>query len=71
MNTEVERFKKILEWFVTQLKINNDIIPGIKRAGQGYKGHAIRDEYSQWRKYDEFTLDCALQLGYAKDKHGS
>ena len=71
MNTEVINFKKLLEWFTNQLKINNEIIPGEKHAGQGYKGHNIRNFYSQWREYDGFTLDCAMQLGYNKDKQSN
>ena len=71
MNKEIVKFKKLLEWFVKQLKINNEIISGDKRAGQGYKGHNIRNLYLDWREYDDFTLDCAMQLGYAKDKQSN
>ena len=71
MNTEVIKFKKLLEWFSNQLKINNEIIPGEKHAGQGYKGHSIRTFYSQWREYEGFTLDCAMQLGYGRDKQSN
>lgn len=67
MNVEVVKFKKLLEWFVRQLKINNDVIPGVKISGQGYKGHKIRESYDQWRKYDNFDLDVAMQQGYQKN----
>ena len=56
MNVEVVKFKKLLEWFVMQLKINNDVVPGVKVSGQGYKGQKIRDCYEQWRKYDNFVF---------------
>jgi len=67
MNVEAVKFKKLLEWFVKQLKINNDVLPGIKVSGQGYKGHKIREYYKQWRKYDDFDLDIAMQQGYLKN----
>ena len=67
MNGEVLKFKKLLEWFVRQLRINNDIIPGKKVSGQGYKSDAIKNSYVQWREYDGFTLDISMQLGFQKD----
>ena len=67
MNEEIVKFKKLLEWFVEKLKVNNNIIFGEKVSGQGYKGHKIREYYSQWREYDGFSLDVAMQVGYQKD----
>ena len=67
MNVEVVKFKKLLEWFVRQLKINNDVVPGVKVSGQGYKGQKIRDCYEQWRKYDNFDMDIAMQQGFQKN----
>jgi len=63
---ELVKFKKLLNWFVTQLKINNEIIEGKVTAGLGYKGQAIRKAYAEWRSYNGFDLDCAIQAGYQK-----
>ena len=60
------KFKKLLGWFVNQIKINNDIIGGDKKSGQGYAGGKIRDLYSEWRTYIDFELDCSLRCDYAK-----
>jgi MoxR-like ATPase len=64
------KFKKILEWFVNQLNINNNITQGRKTSGQGYKGGSIRELYREWREFGEFTLDCnlvgAFQSSYSK-----
>ena len=58
------KFKKILEWFVKQLNINNDLEDGIKSFGQGYKeGSQIREKYKEWRDYGIFTLDCNFTAG--------
>lgn len=55
------RFKALLEWFVTQLKINNGIIEGKPTGGYGYKGNEIRQRYKAWRSYEGFDLDCSLR----------
>lgn len=58
------KFKKLLEWFINQLNINNDITIGDKTSGQGYKGGAIRDLYKEWRDFEYFTLDCNIIGGF-------
>ena len=67
MNAEIVRFKELLEWFVKQLKINNDIIPGEIVSGQGYKGHKIKSLYVKWREYTGFSVDVTMQAGFQKD----
>ena len=59
------KFKKLMEWFVKQLNINNNLEQGERKSGQGYKeGAAIRNQYSDWRDYGTFTLDCNLVGGF-------
>lgn len=65
------KFKKLLEWFVNQIKINNDIVDGYKTSGKGYAHDKIRDSYSKWRAYINFDLDCTLRCDFAKDKPGA
>ncbi|MDE6200541.1 MAG: AAA family ATPase [Clostridiales bacterium] len=60
-NNEEEyiKFKKLLEWFVKQLNINNGVEQGERAFGQGYKDTAkLRKLYAQWREYNGFELDC-------------
>lgn len=63
-NLDYVKFKKLIEWFVNQININNDIMEGTKTSGQGYKGGAIRELYKEWRDYGDFTLDCNLISGF-------
>lgn len=58
------KFKKLVEWFINQLNINNDITIGDKTSGQGYKGGAIRELYKEWRDFEYFTLDCNIIGGF-------
>lgn len=62
-NENLCHFKKLLEWFVRQLKINGNILSGKHISGLGYKGHNIRNYYAEWRDYGDFTLDITLQCG--------
>lgn len=65
------RFKKLLEWFVLTLKINNGVVTGTPIYGVGYKGHRIRNNYKNLRSYIGyydtfhkkiyFDLDCCLR----------
>ena len=64
-NTELVKFKKLLEIFVRQLKINNDILPGEKIYGQGYRDMTkIQSIYKDCREYDGYILELALQAGF-------
>ena len=64
-NTELVKFKKLLEIFVRQLKINNDIFPGEKIYGQGYRDMPrIQSIYKDCREYDGYILELALQAGF-------
>ena len=64
-NTELVKFKKLLEIFVRQLKINNDILPGEKIYGQGYRDMPrIQSIYKDCREYDGYILELALQAGF-------
>ena len=67
--SNTERFKKLLEWFVTQLKINNGIIEGRVTAGKGYKGDSIREAYKEWNSYPGlvYDLECTIQAGFQKN----
>ena len=65
------KFKKLLEWFVTQLRINNEIIDGIKTQGKGADKDKIRKHYECWRAYIGFELDCTLRCDYAKAMSGA
>ena len=65
IDDSVERFKKLLEIFVRQLKINNDILPGEKVYGQGYRDMPkIQRIYEDVRVYKGFILELALQAGF-------
>lgn len=59
-----QNFQHLVNWFVTQLNINNDIPAGEKHSGKGHKGDAIQNLYKDWRIYDDFTLDCTIQTGF-------
>ena len=61
---DIEKFKKLLEIFVTQLRINNDIVPGEKMYGQGYRDMKIQGIYEDYRKYSNFILEITLQGGF-------
>ena len=64
-NAELVKFKKLLEIFVRQLKINNDILPGEKIYGQGYRDMPkIQSIYKDCREYDGYVLELALQAGF-------
>lgn len=65
---EYEKFQFLLKWFVRQLRINNDILPGQHLSGQGYKNHDIRNSHNDWREYTEENVDVALQSGFQKDR---
>lgn len=64
VDDDAQRFKKLLEWFVRQQKINGDIIQGEHVAGYGYKGQKIREYYADWRDYGDFTLDITLRCDF-------
>ena len=62
---ELSQFKELLEIFVRQLKINNDIIPGEKIYGQGYKDMPkIQNIYKHCREFDGYVLEINLQAGF-------
>ena len=62
---EVAQFKELLEIFVRQLRINNDIIPGEKIYGQGYKDMPkIQNIYKHCREFDGYILEINLQAGF-------
>ena len=64
-NAELVKFKKLLQIFVRQLKINNDILPGEKIYGQGYRDMPkIQSIYKDCREYDGYILELALQAGF-------
>ena len=64
-NLDLIRFKKLLEVFVHQLKVNNNVLPGDKVFGQGYKDMPkIQSIYAEFREYNNFILDITLQPGY-------
>ena len=63
-NDNYVKFKNLLSWFITQLRINLDVIPGNKTSGKGADGDKIRNLYIEWRDYGDFTLDCAIQSGF-------
>lgn len=64
-NTDYDKFKNLLRWFVRQLNINNKVEEGKPTSGQGYKeGAGIREYYKSWRDYGDFTLDCNIVSGY-------
>ncbi len=64
-NSELVKFKKLLEIFVRQLKINNDILLGEKIYGQGYRNMPkILSIYKDYREFDGYTLELALQAGF-------
>lgn len=65
------KFKKLLEWFVKQIRINNDIEIGKKTQGKGADGNSIRNLYGRWRVYVGFELDCSVRLGYQSAQSGS
>lgn len=64
-------FKKLLKWFVNQLNINNGLVEGAVHSGKGCNDAAIRGFYSEWRDYEEFTLDCNIQCGYQSTSKGA
>ena len=62
---ELAQFKELMEIFVRQLKINNDIIPGEKIYGQGYKDMPkIQNIYKHCREFNGYTLELNLQAGF-------
>ena len=62
----VDRFKALLEWFVNQIRINNDVVEGRHTSGKGMDGQKLQDEYKNFRDYGSFTLDCSIQGGFNK-----
>ena len=58
------KFQHLVNWFVTQLNINNGIQEGEKHSGHGYNGEKIREYYKDWRDYGCFSLDCTISSGY-------
>ena len=62
----VDRFKALLEWFVNQIRINNDVVEGRHTSGKGMDGQKLQDEYKDFRDYGSFTLDCSIQGGFNK-----
>lgn len=65
------KFKRLLEWFVNQIRINNEIVPGKKTSGKGYNGGNIRNLYGRYRSFGGFDLDCTVQGGYMRNIPGS
>lgn len=61
-----DRFKALLEWFVNQIRINNDVVEGRHTSGKGMDGQKLQDEYKDFRDYGSFTLDCSIQGGFNK-----
>ncbi len=62
---EYSKFKKLLEWFVNQLDINNKVKEGKRIFGEGYKEkHSIRQFYKNFNDYDDFILQCTLAKGF-------
>ena len=62
---ELAQFKELLEIFVRQLRINNDIISGEKVYGQGYKDMPkIQNIYKHCREFNGYTLELNLQAGF-------
>lgn len=61
---EYIKFKRLIEWFVNQVNVNNGVVPGERHSGKGYKGHNIISFYRDYREYDGFTLDCSIEVGY-------
>lgn len=62
---ELAQFKELMEIFVRQLKINNDIISGEKIYGQGYKDMPkIQNIYKHCREFNGYTLELNLQAGF-------
>lgn len=65
VDDNLKRFKQLLEIFVKQLRINNDILPGEKVYGQGYRDMPkIRNIYKDCREFDGYILELALQAGF-------
>lgn len=78
MADKYQKFKYLLEYFVAHLEylqnntINTDgykkyIDPlvksnSFKKTGQGYKGHLIQKQISDWEKYDYGTICITVQL---------
>ena len=69
--SDEEKFKSLLEWFVKQLKINNNIEPGEHTQGEGCKRRKIRNYYSDWREYQGFVLDATVRGGFQAHQTGS
>ena len=62
---ELAQFKELVEIFVRQLKINNDILDGEKIYGQGYRDMPkIQSIYKHCREFDGYILELNLQAGY-------
>lgn len=62
---ELAQFKELVEIFVRQLKINNDILEGEKIYGQGYRDMPkIQGIYKHCREFDGYILELNLQAGY-------
>ncbi|MCH5161934.1 MAG: AAA family ATPase [Clostridiales bacterium] len=65
------KFKKLLEWFVLQVRINNGRASGKVTQGDGLVSKALRDRYKDYRTYVGFELDCTLRCGYQSNNSGS
>lgn len=61
---EYANFKALLNFFVSQLNINNDLIPGEKRFVDSGKPNS-RAFVEQWR-FNGFELSCKFAKGYQK-----
>lgn len=66
------RFKKLLEWFVNQLNINNDDSDSrlVGKGDHGENGGSIRQNYEMYRKYNGFEVDCTLGRGFETNNSG-
>ena len=71
VNSEVNKFKSLLEWFVKQLRINNNIEVGKRTQGAGCNDDKIRTYYSEWREYQGFELDATIRTGRSVNISGS
>ena len=69
--SDEEKFKALLEWFVKQLRINNNIETGKHTSGRGCEGNQIRSLYAKWREYSDFSLDATVQPGWQGHTSGS
>lgn len=66
---DYSNFKELLRFFVTQLNVNNDLIPGEKRYVDSGKPNS-RAFVEQW-VFNGFELSCKFAKGYQKTLDGA